>query len=217
MTTIYCDRCSEYCRLSVIGSGAGAEISGNGCMSGIEYARAESSNPVRTLTTTVRTSIPGLPAIAVKTNAPIKLEKIKPAIKILAEKVIDSQMEIGDVLIDDIADTGVSVIITGYTQMQLGQELENKTQQLAIPGINSGIFYSADGERSGGVGVVRNPQDAPVLDDLGADGVGGFIGTAGGAVGIEGASDEDNVFDDIPTDDDDSPPRGRSHIRRRPR
>ena len=65
MKTILCIVCPNGCRLNAEKSaeGSGYAISGNKCKRGIDFAIAEITNPTRTLTTTVRTSFSGVPAV----------------------------------------------------------------------------------------------------------------------------------------------------------
>jgi hypothetical protein len=150
--------------------------------------------------------------LPVRTDGEIPKDKIKDAMIELNEIIIENEMDCGEVLIEDIADTGISIIVTSGELMQLGAELENKNETLSRAGASGGAAVAM----GGGVGIVRNTE---VLDHLGGDGVGGFVGTAGSAVGVEGAEDEDGELEEEVETDEASGEiirqRSRPHIKRR--
>ena len=86
------------------------QVSGNGCKRGITYAEAECVAPVRTITTTVRTTADHV--VAVKTAAPIPKEKMMEVMKVLARVRVEEPVRIGDTIVEDILGTGVSVVAT---------------------------------------------------------------------------------------------------------
>jgi len=164
-------------------------VEGNKCEKGREFAYAEMSNPSRTLTTTVRTKFPGVPVLSVRTSEEIPRDKLMTAMRELSEIVIEEELGCGDTVVEDIAKTGVSVIVTSSALMQLGAELENKNAELERRGGSGGPSAAANTGGSSGIGSVKN---AAVLDSIGMDSADGFVGAAGEAVGVEGADDEDN-------------------------
>ena len=208
MKKIYCITCPSGCLLTVIGAGYDTAVDGNKCEKGREFALHEMSNPSRTLTTTVRTKFPGVPVISVRTNGEIPRNKLMDAMNELSEVMVDTELGCGDTLLEDVAKTGVSVIVTSFALMKLGAELENKNEELSRRGGGASATESRSG--SGGIGVVRN---ATVLDDIGADAAGGFVGAAGEAVGVEDTYDE---YDEDETTDGEGRirPKGRPHIKR---
>ena len=208
MKKLYCITCPSGCQLTVSGSGADIVVEGNKCRRGYDFAVAETTNPTRTLTTTVRTKFPGIPVISVRTDGEIPKDKIMDAMHELSEVVVSTELGCGDTVLENIADTGVRVIVTSFALMQLGAELENKNVQLSKSGASesAGIAMGA----GPGIGKVRN---SGVLDDLGAEAADGFIGAAGEAVGVEGAVEEE--AEEGPKDEDQAKPKGRPHIKRR--
>jgi len=184
-------------------------VEGNKCDKGKEFARHEMSNPSRTLTTTVRTKFPGVPVISVRTAGEIPRDKLMTAMRELSDVVVEEELNVGDTVLENVAKTGISVIITSSALMKLGAELENKNVELSKRG-NISAQSTGSGAISGsGLGIVRNPD---ALDDIGADAAGGFVGAAGEAVGVE------DIFDDEQgeTTDGEGRPRqsGRPHIRK---
>jgi len=164
------------------------DVEGNKCDKGREFAAHEMDNPSRTLTTTVRTKFPGVPVISVRTAGEIPRTKLAEAMKELCEVIVETELNCGDTVLEDVAETGVSVIITSAALMKLGAELENKNEELkrrSSGNDSTAVFNSVTGS---GIGMVVNPG---ALDDFGADAAGGFVGAAGEAVGVEDTFEED--------------------------
>jgi len=169
-------------------------VEGNKCEKGREFAEAEVTNPTRTLTTTVRTKFPGVPVISVRTDGEIPKDKLMAAMQELREVVVSTELGCGDVVLEDIADTGVSVIVTSSALMKLGAELENKNVELERRGGAGGPSAAVDPE--GGIGYVRNSEFSEEAGYIGFDDMDGFIGAAGEAVGVEGSSEDEEAAED---------------------
>lgn len=111
--TIVCLSCPKGCRVRVKADGEDIkDISGNECPQGIEYAKNEYLNPTRILPTTVRVKNGQIALVPVKTAAPIPKEKIGEAMQKLAEVEIEAPVELGQVIVENIVDTGVNVVAT---------------------------------------------------------------------------------------------------------
>jgi len=178
--------------MTVIGSGRDIVVEGNKCDKGIEFAKTEVNHPARTLTTTVRTNFPGVPVLPVRTDGEIPKEKIPNVMHELSKVVVKNELGCGDVLLEDAAGTGIPVIVTGYTLMRLGAELENKNIEL---GGGAGSAAGAVVTKSAGAGIAA---DIGVLDSMGtgvAD-ADGFVGAAGSAVGVENEGTDDDDIDE---------------------
>jgi CxxC motif-containing protein len=169
-------------------------IEGNKCEKGRIFAKHEMSNPSRTLTTTVRTNFPGVPVISVRTDGEIPRDKLMDAMKELSGIVVETELGCGDTVVEDIANTGVKVIVTSFALMKIGAELENRNVELSRRGTSGD---SGDNTASGMTGGLRssagNATNAGVLDDMGAESAGGFVGAAGEAVGVEDTYVEDEA------------------------
>ena len=86
-------------------------ITGNTCKRGEEYASLEIINPVRVITTTVRTHSGKI--IPVKTDKAIPKKCIFECMKEINRIIPDNDsFKIGDVLLENILDTGANVIVT---------------------------------------------------------------------------------------------------------
>ena len=107
-----CIVCPRGCDLSVSLSDNGEvlETSGYFCPRGKDYAVAECTAPVRTVTSTVvcEDSL----VVAVKTAAPIPKAMLFDVMKAINSVVASNDVKIGDVIISDVCGTGVGVIVT---------------------------------------------------------------------------------------------------------
>ena len=96
-----CIVCPIGCNIKVqIVDGKVLSVEGNTCPRGRAYAESEVVNPVRTVTTTVK-SVEGK-IIPVKTLTPINKEKIFEAMKIINNAKPSLPICIGDVIIEDV-------------------------------------------------------------------------------------------------------------------
>jgi len=210
MKKMYCITCPAGCLLTVIGTGLEMVVEGNKCDRGREFAKHEMSNPTRTLTTTVRTKFPGIPVISVRTSEEIPRDRLMAAMNALSEVVVEEELGCGDTIMEDVAKTGVSVIVTSSALMQLGAELENKNAELNRRASGGPSAAASDPSAvGGGIGIVRN---ANIIDDIGADAAGGFVGAAGEAVGVEDTIDEESEA--VQDESGRIKQKGRPHIQR---
>ena len=89
-------------------------ITGNTCPRGEKYARKEVTAPTRIVTSSVRVygSRTGERMVSLKTASDIPKEKIMDVIRDLRGVSVPCPVRIGDVLMHDIAGTGVDMIAT---------------------------------------------------------------------------------------------------------
>ena len=87
-------------------------VTGNNCPNGDKYARKELTNPTRIVTSTVRVTGGNLSAVSVKTATDIPKNKIFDCVTALKNVAVQAPVTIGQVLVPDIAGTGVAVIAT---------------------------------------------------------------------------------------------------------
>lgn len=104
-----CIVCPRGCRISVDDD---LNISGNQCPRGKTYVENEMKSPTRILTTTVRTIFEHTPRLSCKTNKPIPKELLFKAMEVINDVVIEEEINIGDIIIMNILDTGANVIAT---------------------------------------------------------------------------------------------------------
>lgn len=87
-------------------------VTGNTCKRGDDYARKEVTSPTRIVTSTVKVSGGCAPTVSVKTKSDIPKSKIFDCVKALKEVIVQAPIAIGDVILSNIADTGVDVVAT---------------------------------------------------------------------------------------------------------
>lgn len=110
---LICINCPMGCILSVdIEENGEMTVSGNTCPRGEIYAKKELTNPTRIVTSIVRVSGGELPVASVKTASDIPKGKIEDVIHELDSVCISAPVKIGDVVLSNIADTGVDVVAT---------------------------------------------------------------------------------------------------------
>ena len=88
------------------------QINGYSCIRGLEYAKNEIFAPKRMLSTTIRTDNKDVPVISVKTDGAIPKEFIFDVLKIIKSFVLTHSVEVGDILIENVLNTGVNVVST---------------------------------------------------------------------------------------------------------
>lgn len=106
-----CIVCPRGCQLSVeLDGDKVVGVSGNICSRGFKYAEAECTHPERTVTTTVRCASGKV--VSVKTSAPVPKAKVFEVMAEINRTVAENGIKIGDVIIENVAGTGVSVVAT---------------------------------------------------------------------------------------------------------
>lgn len=111
--TMICIGCPMGCRMTVTLNGTQVmSVSGNTCKRGDTYARKEVMNPTRIVTTTVFVKGGTIPVVSVKTKSDIPKDKIRDCIKTLKTISVTAPVHIGDVVVSDVAGTGVDVVAT---------------------------------------------------------------------------------------------------------
>jgi CxxC motif-containing protein len=106
-----CVSCPVGCALTVALNGSEVvSVEGNQCKRGLEYASAEVTNPLRTFTSTVRVRGGSLPVCPVRSKTPLPLSKVFLVTRVLAEITAEAPIEIGQILIENVCDTGTDII-----------------------------------------------------------------------------------------------------------
>lgn len=112
-----CIGCPKGCLLTVsMDAGKIQQISGNTCPKGEDYARKEMLDPRRTVTSTVRVLGGTNPVAAVKTKEDIPKGKIFDCMDALRQVKVEAPVYVGDVVLEDVAGTGIAVVATGEVQ-----------------------------------------------------------------------------------------------------
>ena len=111
--TMCCTTCPSGCALTVtIGDdNQVALVEGNNCPRGEAFAHKEWTDPVRTLTSTAFAVIGGQEMlIPVKTSKPISKKAVEKAMEEIQQVLIDHPVTMGDVIIENIAESGVALV-----------------------------------------------------------------------------------------------------------
>ena len=110
---LICIGCPMGCPLTVeIDGGEVVSVTGNTCKRGDVYARKEVTNPSRIVTSTVRVIGGDHDMVSVKTKEDIPKGKIFECVKALKGVSVQAPVHIGDVILEDVAGTGVPIVAT---------------------------------------------------------------------------------------------------------
>jgi len=86
------------------------DVKGCNCERGIAYAEEEYVAPKRVLTTTVRVRNGSISMLPVRTSKPIPRELLRDAVNALQKVEARAPIEIGELVLGNLLDTGVDVI-----------------------------------------------------------------------------------------------------------
>ena len=110
---LICISCPMGCMLGVeIEDNEVKSVTGNTCKRGDVYARKEVLSPTRIVTSSVKVEDGALAAVSVKTKEDIPKGKIFECVTALKEVCGKAPVHIGDVILTNVAGTGVDVIAT---------------------------------------------------------------------------------------------------------
>lgn len=110
---ITCINCPVGCRMTVTLSDDNEFISvtGNTCTRGAQYARQECTLPERMITAVVPVHGSTTP-LSVKTSSPVPKEKIFSVMKELSSLTVQMPVNLGDIIIPNVLNTGADIIAT---------------------------------------------------------------------------------------------------------
>jgi len=119
-TTLTCIGCPMGCAVSVYQDADQniQKIEGYSCKKGEIYARNEVTHPTRIVTTTVWVDHGELPVVSVKTAEAIPKDKIFECIKDLKGISVKAPVKEGQIILKDVAHTGINIISTKNIQKQ---------------------------------------------------------------------------------------------------
>lgn len=110
---LICIGCPLGCMLTVELEGTEVvNVTGNTCPRGKTYAEKEVTNPTRIVTSSVKVSGGDRVSVACKTKSDIPKSKIFDVARALKDVVAEAPVSIGDVLVENVADTGVEIVAT---------------------------------------------------------------------------------------------------------
>ena len=110
---LICVSCPLGCPIEVeIENGEVISVTGNTCKRGDAYARTEITNPMRSLTTSVKVIGGVHPVVSVKSAGPVPKDKMFDCMKIINSASVNAPVKIGDVIIENILGLGVDIVAT---------------------------------------------------------------------------------------------------------
>lgn len=108
-----CIGCPMGCILEVELDGTEVvKVTGNTCPRGKDYGIKECTNPTRIVTSSVAVENGEETVAPVKTERDIPKEKVYEVIRLLKDVTIKAPVNIGDVVLENIFNTGVNIIAT---------------------------------------------------------------------------------------------------------
>ena len=111
---ITCISCPMGCdvELEIDDSDEIVDMDGATCKAGEKYVQEEYYNPTRILPTTARVKGGVLPLVPVKTDEAMPKELLEEAMEEIAKVELEAPVELGDIVIENILDTGVNIVAT---------------------------------------------------------------------------------------------------------
>lgn len=110
MNQYICIVCPNSCLLTVEDRDGHIDVHGNQCKRGEEFAVHEYTHPMRMFTSTMKIEGAQVPRISVISRTEIPKEKIGDCQKKLSESVLYAPVHCGDIVVSDIAGTGVDLV-----------------------------------------------------------------------------------------------------------
>lgn len=110
---LVCIVCPVGCRLTLTkddSAEGGYLVEGNKCKRGVTYGIKELTNPTRVLTSTVKIKNGLFSRLPVKTDGSVPKELIFECMQLINRVEVASPVEVGDVIIENILNTGVDVV-----------------------------------------------------------------------------------------------------------
>lgn len=108
-----CIVCPNGCGLEVeVEDDEVIRVTGNLCLKGMIYAEKEVLSPTRVMTSTVEVKGGTRPRASVKTERDIPKDKVMECARLLKGICVEAPVSIGDVIVENIAGTGVNITAT---------------------------------------------------------------------------------------------------------
>ena len=113
---IICVACPMGCGITVeiADNGDILSVTGNTCKRGDTYARAECTNPVRSLATTVKVDGGIHNVVPCKSAGSLSKDKIMECMEIINNAQAKAPVKLGDILVENILGTGINIVATNH-------------------------------------------------------------------------------------------------------
>jgi CxxC motif-containing protein len=109
---VTCIQCPQGCTIEVKKIGNDYEVSGNSCNRGKEHAIQEITNPLRNITTTVRTVFDDFPRLSVKTDSEVPLKDIFRYMNEINDITVTERLKPGDLVKSGLRGSDTNLIAT---------------------------------------------------------------------------------------------------------
>lgn len=110
MAELICIVCPKGCKINI--NEDCSDISGHGCQRGYDYAKSEFLSPKRIVTSTVKVKGAVYRRLPVKTDKEVDKNLIIECVKLLNEVELNCPVEYGDIIVENILNTGINFIAT---------------------------------------------------------------------------------------------------------
>ena len=108
---IVCIVCPLGCRMNVELNGQEVKgVTGNQCKKGLKHAEKETTFPGRVLTTTMKTDIPGIPLLPVRSSKEIPKDRLLDCMGEISKQGIHEPVKLGQRVIKNVLELGVDII-----------------------------------------------------------------------------------------------------------
>ena len=131
MKTMICITCPNGCRLTAEEKDGEIVVTGNTCKRGVDFAVAELTHPMRTISSTVRTTFPDVPVLPVRVSCEIPKERIFDVMKEINKIVVTRPIGAGDVVIPRVLGLDADVIATSNTLLQEERRREDEYETVS--------------------------------------------------------------------------------------
>ena len=111
-TVMTCISCPLGCAVEIKKVGDDYEVFGNECEKGEKYAIQEITNPMRSITSTVKTVFNDFPRLPVKTDGEVPLKDIFLFMEEINSVVVEERMKPGDFVLKRMKNTDINLVAT---------------------------------------------------------------------------------------------------------
>ncbi len=109
---LVCIVCPNGCVMNVEKAASDIVVIGNKCKKGIEFAIAEITCPMRTISSTVATVFPDYPVIPVRVSAEIPKDRIFDVMREINKVELDKRLDENEIVIENVCGLSVDIITT---------------------------------------------------------------------------------------------------------
>lgn len=105
-----CIVCPQSCNIELIDDNGEFNVSGNNCKRGKKYVIDEYTCPKRMITTTIKIQNAQVNLLPVISSDFIPKELLKKCLDILYSHKVEAPINMGDIIVENILDTGVDIV-----------------------------------------------------------------------------------------------------------